>query len=307
MKRLAIDIGGTFIKYGLVDDQGNITQKGKMSTPKTNFEDMAETLKGIVHKVRETDAVFEGVALSIPAPVDVHTGIIHGEGSLPFLLNRSLKTALSEAVNLPVSCENDGNCAALAEMWAGSGKHYKDMVLIVCGTGIGGAIVKNRKIHHGKHLYAGEFGYGIHQYQYNDGKIEIWSDLASTGSLVRNLAKKLEISESDLNGEIVFNMASAGNALAIEEIDRFFMGMAIGIHNIQYYYDPELILLGGAISTRTDFIEKIEAKLTLIYESLGNPKAVPNLSVCQFENDANLIGAAYHYHCDYLGSLDSSS
>jgi predicted NBD/HSP70 family sugar kinase len=295
MKCLTIDIGGTFIKYGLVDDQGEITQKGKMPTPKTNFYDMAEMLKKIVTKVGETDTTFEGVALSIPAPVDVHTGIIHGEGSLPFLLNRSLKTELIKALNVSVSCENDGNCAALAEVWAGAGKAYKDMVLIVCGTGIGGAIVKDRKIHHGKHLYAGEFGYGIHQYQYTDGKIEIWSDLASTGALVRNLSKKLEMDERDLTGEIVFNMASEGNALAEEEVDRFFMGMAIGIHNIQYYYDPELILLGGAISARVDFIEKIEDKLTLIYESLGNPKAKPNLSICQFENDANLVGAAYHF------------
>ena len=290
-----IDIGGSFIKFGLVDGAGQLSEKGKTETPKSGFDAMAAALISIVETLKGRVGEVSGIALSIPAPVDVVTGVIHGAGSLPFLLERNLKAALEAHFELPVSCENDGNCAALAEVWAGAAKAYQDVVLIVCGTGIGGAIVKNRQIHHGKHLFAGEFGYGIHHFDMRSGDIEIWSLKASMGSLVQRTAKRLALSEEALNGEMVFAMAAEGNAMALEEIEDFYMGMAVGIHNIQYYYDPELILLGGAVSGRESFVPCIEEKLAVIYDKLGHPRAKPLLKVCQFQNDANLIGAYYHF------------
>lgn len=291
---LSIDIGGTFIKYGLVDREGNLSDKGKISTPKTSFQAMVETLIWLYESFSLQEVRLEGIALSVPAPVQVDTGLIEGEGSLPFMMGRSLKAALEEALGVTVHNENDGNCAALAEVWKGKGQPYEDLLLVVCGTGIGGAVVKSKKIHRGKNLFAGEFGYMLSQYQYETGEVAIWSHMASLGALVDFVAKKRGVEKTSLSGEIIFDEAERGEPVAKEAVDRFYVGMAIGLHNLQYTYDPEVILLGGGVSSRPEFVLEIEMRLKGIYDKMGNPKVRPVLMTCAFENDANLLGAAYH-------------
>ena len=295
MAIVAIDIGGSLIKYAAISENGDIYYKHSVPTPKTSYEEMIAALLSILKAIESEGYAVDGIALSIPAPVDVSTGIIQGEGSLPFLYKKSIKGSLMDATTLRVTCENDGNCAALAELWKGAATGFSNVVLVVCGTGIGGAIIHDGKIHHGKHLFAGEFGYGIHHLPRDGESIEIWSLAASMGALTQKTAQRLNLSVDSITGADVFKMAEKGNVVAQEEIRLFYRGMAVGIHNIQYYYDPELILIGGGISSREDFIACIKQQLDWIYDQLGHPLAVPDIRICQFQNDANLIGAVKHY------------
>ncbi|MBF4692674.1 ROK family protein [Fusibacter ferrireducens] len=292
MKYLAIDIGGTNIKYGLVSSAGEITFKNKEKTDKTSLENLVMQLSDIIENFKARSIAFKGIALSVPAPVNAVTGEILGRGSMPFLLNESLNQILGKTYNLKITSENDGNCAALAEVWLGAAKSCKDIALVVCGTGIGGAIIKDRKIHRGKHLYAGEFGYSI--LDSRDRKnLKTWSHIASTKAMIDQYCELKGV--KGVSGEAVFESAELGDEIAQKVIDDFFFFNALGLHNIQFNYDPEMILLGGAISSRADFLEKLEAHLDIIYRSFDYGGVRPVIAQCEFSNDSNLLGAVYHH------------
>lgn len=293
MSILAIDIGGTNIKYALVNRDGDLNQEGRVPTPNAEWDSFLKQILEIVKKFESHE--LEGIALSIPAPVDPVSGTILGDGSMPFLRGRQLKTVLCQSSGLPVSCENDGNCAALAEVWKGAAEHSDHMLLMVCGTGIGGALVHQRKIISGHNLVAGEFGYGILMAN-SEGQLSNWSALASTRALIKSveqgLGEEIPVPQS---GEAVFELEAQGNPVAVKAVDNFYRYNAIGLLNLQYIYDPELILLGGAISERPDFIQRIEQKLDEIFGEVEHGPIRPNLKRCQFLNKANLVGAAYHF------------
>lgn len=167
----------------------------------------------------------------------------------------------------------------------------------IIGTGIGGAVIKDRKIHKGAHLHGGEIGYMILNVQDEQGELSFktWSQLAATGALVSQVAKVKGVNASELNGQRIFEDAEAGDEDCIKAIDDFYLHLAQGIYNIQYVYDPEKIILGGAISNREDLIEQINQKLDIILDSVKIAKIRPVIESCLFKNDANLLGALFHY------------
>ncbi|GAU77297.1 ROK family protein [Fusibacter sp. 3D3] len=292
MNYLAIDIGGTNIKYGLVSSSGVLGFNSREKTNKTSLENLVNQLSAIIDSFIAQSITFEGIALSVPAPVNAETGEILGKGSMDFLFRKNLNQILRKSYHMKITSENDGNCAALAEVWLGAAKNCQDVALVVCGTGIGGAIVKDRKIHTGKHLFAGEFGYSI--LDAGDRKhLKNWSSVASTKAMIDQYSQLKSL--TGISGEEVFERAEQGDEDAKQVIDDFFLYNAIGIHNIQFYYDPELILLGGAISERADFLERLEEKFEEIYSGFDYSGVQPRVERCKFSNNANLLGAVYHH------------
>ncbi len=291
---LAIDIGGTFIKYGIVTESGQIKIKDKVPNRRINYQVFEETLIEVIDQMLLKYEV-SGIGLSLPAPVDALTGEIKGKGSMPFLMGKNLVETFNQRYQMKVSCENDGNCAALAEIWCGAAEGLEDIALMVCGTGIGGALVKKGKIHAGSHLFAGEFGYGIHHFDFESKKVQAFSYTGSTYAMIKRYAKLKNIPPETLSGHKIFEFAQAGDPVAIDCIDCFYYELAIGVHNIQYYYDPERILLGGGITEREDFIEQIQERLRTLYLQIEAISFEPQIIKCRFMNDANLIGAIYHH------------
>ncbi len=296
MNYLCVDIGGTNIKYGVLNHNGDIVMKNTSSTPKESYERFLESIIDIYEDTkRKGYRDIEGIALAVPAVTDNITGMITSPGSLGFIEGKNIKKSLENRLHVQVEAENDGNCAALAEVWKGAAKHNNDAALVVLGTGIGGAIIKNREVHSGANLHAGEFGYAVHQFNYESKSFGTWSHIASTGALVKSVAKRIGIKEDELNGLDVFRLADQGNKIAIEEIDKFYYACAIGIYNIQYYYDPEIILIGGGISSRETLISEINKRLDIILEKINIANIYPKIKTCRFSNDANLLGALYHF------------
>lgn len=288
-----IDVGGTSIKVAVADKDGNLFRKGRVEVADT-FEELANNIFNWIDEVKK-EYIIEGIAISSPGAVNVKTGIVGGSSALPCIHGPNWKKVFKNRFNLPVSIENDANCAALAEVFSGTAKNVDDMLFVVCGTGIGGAIVKDGKIHHGKHLYGGEFGYII--VEEVDGLPKNWSETSSTMSFVRKV--RAHYNDDSFDGEKVFKAAENGDEYCKEVIDIFYKNLAKGIFNLQHIYDPEMILLGGAISSRKDFIDNINKKIKELREKITIETIEPKLAICTHNKDANLIGALANFLSEY--------
>ncbi len=289
---MAFDLGGTNLKYAVIDSEANILKKDKLPTPKNNIEEFIELVGKITDEYKEKYS-FKGIAMSCPGAVNNETGFIGGISAVSYIHGPNIRDLVEERTHLPVFMENDANCAALAEVWKGVAKDCKDVLFVVCGTGIGGAVIKDRKLHVGKNLHGGEFGFMIMDKDFEKGKYRSWSETGSTYALVKSVAKLKGISHTELDGEKIFGMAEENDPDCLSAIDQWFMYLAMGVFNLQYIFDPEMIVIGGAVSARESIVEEINLRLKRLVDDFGYAKIFPQIQRCQFSNDANLIGAVF--------------
>ena len=288
MVYLGFDVGGSSVKYALIDETGKFLQKGNFSTP-GDLDSFYEGLKEVRESLPGSEEI-AGACFSLPGAVDEVSGVIGGSSAIDYIHGFDIRSELEKVLQLPVSMENDANCAALGEIWVGAGRGHRDAAFLVIGTGVGGALVHDRKIIHGPHLHGGEFGYMVMTPEY-----DTLSDVGSTGGLVRRLSKIKDIPEDDLDGLKVFKLRDQGDADAERVIDEMYEYLARAIYDIQYIYDPELFLIGGAISDLEDFIPCIEAHLQHILQQVEIAHVTPKLCRCEHGNDANLLGAVFNF------------
>jgi predicted NBD/HSP70 family sugar kinase len=219
--------------------------------------------------------------------VDFAADIIRGDSAVPYIHNFPIGKALSERLGLPVSMENDANCAGLGECTWGAGREFENAVFMVIGSGIGGAVIMNHQIYRGNHFHGGEFGYMVLS---SDG--EILSNTGSTRALVERVATAKGVPVAKLDGEKVFAMADGGDAIAQREIEAMCHAIALAAYNLQYSLDPDIILLGGGVSARADLVEKIQQHVDDILQQVKIAQVRPLLKACEAGNAANLLGAA---------------
>lgn len=291
---IAFDIGGSSVKFGVINEIGEILDKGSFETPKEEFDILISKMVNVIDTYR-TDIKLEGIALSCPGAVNNEEGVIGGASAVQYIHGPNFRNILKEATDLEVSIENDANCAALAEVWQGAAKDNNDVLFLVCGTGIGGAVVKDKKLHLGPNLHGGEFGYMIMESDMEKGIVRNFSEVASTFSIVRRVAEYKNIDTSEIDGKKIFDMAKEGDKDCVRAINEFYYKLALGIFNLQYVYDPEVIVIGGGISVREDLVQCINEKLELILKQAEIAKVMPTVKKCIYSNDANLIGAVYNF------------
>lgn len=290
MKNLLVfDLGGTSIKYALITKNGEILKKGITSTPKKSFTSLCEVLKSIYFNFKEQNIY--GIAFSSPGAVNNSTGVISGVSAIPYIHNFEIKQEFEKIFNLPVVMENDGNCAALAEYWKGSGKNSNIMASIVLGSGVGGAIVIEGELLNGRTSQTGEFGYMLLE----QGKT--WSSLCSTTSFVQQIREITN--DFTLTGEDIFSenldLEIAKNSSLKNVLEKYYFNMFKGIYSIQCSFDTDSIIIGGGISSNTIFFNKLLEYLEKFYNELDIKVSKPNVKKALFENDANLLGAAYNF------------
>ncbi|MGB3160340.1 MAG: ROK family protein [Carnobacterium sp.] len=286
MSILAFDIGGTSIKYGMWENE-ELSHKGNVKTPST-WEEMKRTLREIKTEF-EKEYTIDGVAFSSPGAVNQQERTIDGASAVPYIHHFPIYDELETEFNCPVSFENDANCAALAETWKGAAKGLKNILFVVVGTGIGGSVIVDGEIKHGKHLFGGEFGFMLMTQD------KTFSDLGTAVNMATRYALRMNKEKGSISGQEVFELAKAGDSIAKEEVSTFYTYLARGIFNLQYSYDPELILIGGGVSNKPDLIEKLEEEFNKISEIVKIAPFKPIIKTCEFKNDANLIGAVYNY------------
>lgn len=288
MAILAFDVGGSSVKYAVLKEDGTVGEKDSFKTP-ADLEGFYEGLRQTKEKLSKAQA-FIGAAFSMPGAVDDAEGVIGGSSAIPYIHDFDIKSAIANALGLPVAMENDANCAALGETWLGAAAGCKDVAFFVIGSGVGGAVVKDGRVHHGAHLHGGEFGYMV-----GDDGATILSESASTENMARACELRKGLPKHSLDGRKVFQMAAEGDEAAKQAIAQMIESLARAIYNIQYAYDPECFVIGGGISAREDFVPAIEAAIDRILARVKVARIRPDVRQAKFGNDANLIGAVRHF------------
>ena len=284
MAILSFDIGGSSVKYAVIEKTGKILAKGKKTTPQEK-EEFFRLIENVAASYRRAYTI-EGAGFSFPGAVDDVSGVIGGSSALPYIHDFPIRQELERRLSLPAALENDANCAALGESWLGVGKEHEDLVFLVIGTGIGGAVVKGKRIHHGKHLHGGEFGYMV-----SDASHRILSETGSTRVLAERVADAKGLPCEEMDGRKAFALADAGDADALQAVSAMYEALAMAIYNLQYAIDPEIFVLGGAVSERPGFAEEIGKRVDVILKDVGVARIRPVIRPAQLGNDANLLGA----------------
>ncbi|HEL1612969.1 TPA: ROK family protein [Streptococcus suis] len=285
---LAIDIGGTQIKYGRLNEAGQILESYKMDTEAyKGGPHILATVKKLVADFH-AQAPLSGVAISSAGMVDPDKGEIFYSGpQIPNYAGTQFKSEIETTFGLPCEIENDVNCAGLAEGISGAGQGSRISICLTIGTGIGGCLLVDGQIFHGFSNSACEVGY-LHL---SDGAFQ---DLASTTALVQEVARLHNQDPADWNGYKIFQEAKAGDARCIAAIDRMVNYLGQGIANICYVANPEVVILGGGIMAQKDYLyEKIQAALKAnLVSSLADKT---KLAFAEHENAAGMLGAFYHF------------
>lgn len=286
---LGIDIGGTEIKYGIFDENGNefIEESGSVKSVRDDLNKIIDILSRIIKDAKEID----GVGISIPGGVDNENGVIIEGGAIPVLAGVDLIGILNEKTGFNVAIENDANCVVLAEKWIGNGKDCSSFVCMTIGTGIGGGMFINNKIHVGKNFFAGEFGYIIIEEFEDYNNIPTLSFSSATEPLLKQVALAKRMKFEDINGLKVFEMIENGDEVVIEVYRKWLRKLCIGINNIGFSIDPEKFLIGGGVSGASRLIPDIKEGLRKI-----NPYTESwNIETCKHFNSSGKIGAVYNY------------
>ena len=295
MRFLVFDIGGTFIKYALMNEDNQIVEQSNIPTPKTGREDLIDALGSIYDEYGNID----GIAISMPGIIDRENGYCAMGGALTYNNDFYLRDALKQRCPVNISMENDAKCAAAAEASLGALKDVKDGFVLIFGTMIGGGYIKNGRVVHGKHFSAGEVSYIITRDNELPEKPNVFGNRCSVLKLCEAFAKIKNLDADKVDGYMVFDAINNNDEDALKALDEYTYGIAVEIFNLQTILDPERFAIGGGISAQNSFIDSIRNNLEKLYEVC--PYSVPHAEVvrCEFDNDANLIGALQCYRQEF--------
>lgn len=292
MKYLAIDVGGTYTKYAVITEECVIVEKSKRSTVLEPLERFLDSLVEIYEDVASQHRI-EGIALSMAGRIDSKKGFMYTGGNIRCLTNLNIVDVMEKRCGVPVTVENDAKCAALAELWKGTLEDVNNAVVIVCGTGVGGAVIHNREVMNGTHFLAGEFSYVMTEQDEDYNMKNCLADNTGIRSLIQYVAEETGAAPDSLSGEKIFALANCGDEKALRGIRRYVRHIAVQIHNLHYILNPERFAIGGGISVQPLFLQMIREELKKINDIFPWTLPSPEVTVCKFYNDANLIGAVY--------------
>lgn len=290
MKYLSIDVGGTFTKFAVMDEECKIYEKDKVQTRKNTLDEFIDMLVQLYDTYKEEVC---GIAVCAPGVIDSETGFMYNGGSIFCIKNINLVEILEHRCHVPVTVENDAKCAALAEVWRGSLSECKNAMALIIGTAVGGAIIVDKKVLKGRHFMAGEFSYLFTDESHYQDRSQLLAEKGGVPGLIRLVAEKKHLPQEELNGEIIFSLANQGDPDTIECLKVFCRHLAIQISNYQFIVDPERIAIGGGISVQPIFLETIKEELKNLNAVFPHSVPIPEVVTCRFFNDSNLIGALY--------------
>lgn len=296
-KCISIDIGGTYVKYGMVLENGDITDQGKQATTKNGATSLLEQIKSIIANLLKSNPEVTFVGISSAGQIDSEQGIVlFATDNLPGWSGVRLKKIIEETFSVTCHVENDVNAAALGELHFGV-HQLQDFLCLTYGTGIGGSIVQNKKLVAGNHFSAGEFGHIIIEKNglpCNCGNRGCYEQYASVSALLMkaNVQLKTENFSPDLGAEWLF-LNYYENLQVKELLDDYFYDVSLGLANLIHIFNPSSIVLGGAISKNSLFITRVRE---LTFQNIM-PSFQKDLQIvaASLHNDASILGAAFPF------------
>jgi len=225
--------------------------------------------------------------------INSETGFAKTGGAFPFIKNINIVDKPQKQIPLPITIGNDAKCAAQAEIDFGCLKGIDDAAVIVLGTGIGGCMVINGKVHIGKTYASGEFScVSTTKYCHEEERDE-WCQENGIDGLLKSVQKNMHTTQM-YTGKEIFEMANQNQKDVLKGIDDFCNKLVRQIYNLQAIFDPQVIAIGGGISQQLKLKEYILyhiERMYRYYQTYNYPLSKPEIVICYHGNDANLIGA----------------
>lgn len=287
-KYVCIDVGGTAIKYGIVDEEGTILTRGQQETE--SHKGGAAIVRKALDIVRwyRTEYAVSGICISTAGMVDVEKGeIFYSAPLIPDYTGTQWKKTMENAFGIPCEVENDVNCAGLAENISGAAKGSRVALCLTIGTGIGGCILIDHRVFRGFSNSACEVGY-----MHMDGSD--FQTLGATSILCKKVAAQKDGGAGAWDGYRIFEEAKKGDEICIRAIDEMVDVLGKGIANICYVLNPQTVVLGGGVMAQGEYLKpRIEEALNRYL--IGSIAAKTTLKLAEHQNDAGMLGAFYHF------------
>ncbi|MFD1038483.1 ROK family glucokinase [Virgibacillus byunsanensis] len=308
---IGVDIGGTSIKIGMINENGNILSKWEIPT---NLSNSGSTIvKDIWHSIQEQVETFYttnysilGIGVGAPGFIDSDNGFVYEAVNIGWK-NFHLADQLQALSDIPVFAGNDANIAVLGENWKGSGNQAKNLIAVTLGTGVGGGIIANGRILNGENGTAGEIGHiavDPNGYPCNCGGTGCLETIASATGIVRQamdiikrdstsmLAKRFNEAGS-ITAKDVFNLAATGDKDSNGVINRTVDTLGLVIANTAAIINPSKVVIGGGVSKAGDQLLNGIKKAFHNY-AIPRVNEVCEIKIAQLGNDAGIIGAAFY-------------
>ncbi len=302
---IGVDLGGSHVTAGVVGDDGTIHQQHEHDLDDLAFDGVGKVLvDAITCALKDADAKnCVGIGVGSPGNIEPRSGAVLYSPNFHWT-NEPLGEMLRSHFDLPVYVGNDARCATLGEYTYGTGRGTKNFVLLTLGTGIGGGIISDGDLVLGNRFGAGEIGH--HQIRPTDGficncgKIGCFEAQASGTGLIRHAfavqasfprSRLLDVDRDKLGSKKIRKAAQAGDQHALAAWKNFTSDLSIGLANIVAFVNPEVIALGGGVSTAADFmLDAVRGRVDELTTMV--PRGTTRIIVAQLGNDAGQVGAA---------------
>lgn len=309
---IGIDLGGTGIKAGLVDDNYDIVHTASIPTgaqrPQNEIiKDMAMLAIRVTKEAGyDIEKDVKSIGIGSPGTCDSKNGILVYANNINFE-NAPMREEIQKYINLPVYIGNDANVAALGEFKVLDDKNVEHMVAITLGTGVGGGVIINKKIYDGFNGAAAEIGHFQVQMSGGEpctcGRTGCWETYGSVTALIRetrraveanpdcDMAKDVAAKGGEIDGKTSFVWAKAGDSVAQKVVDEYIKAVAEGIVSVINIFQPQVLVIGGAISKEGDYLLN---PIKAIVEKSRYSRSIPQteIRIAKLGNDAGIIGAA---------------
>lgn len=312
MYKLGIDLGGTNIVAGVVDQNYNIiaTAKRKTNCPRPAEEiadDMAAVALEAIKNAGLQKSDIDAAGVGSPGAIDPQNGIVSYSNNLGFF-DVKLADMLKDRTGIDFYLENDANAAAYGEYIAGAGRGSKNFIMITLGTGVGGGVIIDGKIYAGSNYAGAELGHvviSMNGEACSCGRLGCWEAYASATALIRQTKQAMlrypnslmwQLVDGDINavsGKTAFNAMRQGDTAAKAVVDNYIYYVAVGIANNINIFQPEVLCIGGGISKEGDYLTLPVKQIVEGENYTRNLSKKTEIKTAQLGNDAGIIGAAF--------------
>ena len=313
MYYLGIDLGGTNIAIGLVNEKFEIVLKDKVPTGAARptgeiIDDMADLCKSIVERAGITFDQVEYAGIAAPGSIDPKNGVVRYANNIK-MNNYPIAEELKSRIPVKkVLLENDANAAALAEAKAGAGKGCSDLVMVTLGTGVGGGIVIDGKLYSGFNYSGAEIGHTVIEVGGRPctcGRLGCFEAYSSATGLI-NMTKEKMIEDVDsimwdiendnldnVSGRTAFEAAKRGDKSGKEVVDMYVKYLACGLTNMVNIFQPQVLCIGGGVCGEGDYLLKPLVRTIRRCEyGAATQTQFCDIKIAELGNDAGIIGAA---------------
>jgi len=313
MYYIGVDLGGTNIAVGIVDENMNIVKKGKVPTHKERHSDeiiadMGALCDSLVKEAGLTFADIAYVGVAAPGSVDPANGTVKYANNINMFHYPLAERLMSHIPVKKVYLENDANAAALAEAKAGAGKGYDDVIMVTLGTGVGGGIVIGGKLYSGFNYAGAELGHIVIEHGGRPctcGRKGCWEAYSSATALIEFTKEKMtetrntvmwELCENGakkVSGRTAFKAARAGDKAGQEVVDTYIDYLACGITNMVNIFQPQVLCIGGGVCGEGDYLlAPLKEIVDRDQYGSGAHDDKTQIKIAQLGNDAGILGAA---------------